>query len=238
MRLVSPYGSFIGASVSGSVDATYKASWLTDGLPATPVRKTGGSISLGATASARNIDVLAVTHHRIKQAASISITGSVTTTIPTSAWNEDDIPYNWFRILGAPVSTTNLSIAVTGNTDPVIIGEMYAGLSFTLPDFLNRRAFEPGEPFEWEGELAGLAPYDPGLSEPRRESGLLILTNAQFAQLKSCVTGARRGTLPVLYIPDDNVNDAWLAQLRYTEQHEEGFHFVTLDIVEIPRTRW
>jgi hypothetical protein len=240
IRIVPAHKSIIGAPVTaGTVDTTYQREWLTDGSPGFPVRKTGGSLSLTITpAAAVSCDVFAVCHHKVKQAATISLSGSVTNTIPTAAWPADDIPRNWYRRLTTPVSVASLGVAVTGNTDPVIIGEFYAGLSFTFEiDFGHGRTFDPQRPFEWEGEFASLAPYDPGLALPRRLRGELALEPSEYADLEAAYLSQRNGSRPVLIIPNDTVNDAWLAQFSFQESFS-AYSTVTMEIVEIPRTRW
>jgi len=230
--------SILGAPVTGSVDATYQAAWLTDGLPGYPA-KTTGDLSLTVTpASALDVDVVAVCHHAIREAAAIALGGSLASTIDTEAWPADDIPHNWFRLLTVPTSVSSIVLGVTGNTDPVIVGELWAGLSTVFPDLLQGRKYTPESPFPWEGEFSSLAPYDPGVSDQRRVSGTVILTDDEFADLEDIRVGQRRGSRPVLWIDDDDVNDAWLAQFSLEEEHSEGLHIVTLEITEIPRTRW
>src|SRR5688500_15660686 len=130
MRLVSPHRSILFAPVTGSVDATYTKDWLTDGRPDYPVRKTGDLSLAIAPSPAVSVDVIAVCLHNIRQAASINLTGDVTNTIPTAAHPPNGIPKNWFRLLDAPVSVDSLTLAVTGNTEPIVITELYAGLSW------------------------------------------------------------------------------------------------------------
>jgi hypothetical protein len=239
MRLVPSYQSIMFAPVSGSVDTTYVDDWLTNGLPGFPVKKTGGSLSLTVSPSpAVMVDTLAIVNHKVKAAASVSVSGSISTTIPTAAWEWDDIPVGWFRLLAAPVSASSLVLAVSGNSDPVIIGEFYAGLSIVFPGMLHGIRFAPGHTFPWEGEFASLAPFDSGVAPSRRMAGNLILTAAQHAQLVSAHASQRNGSRPVLFINDDDVNDAWLAQFDFESDKGEGYYFVSLEVVEIPRTRW
>ncbi len=237
MRLVAPHQSLLYAPVVGSVDADYQAAWLTDGRPTFPVQKTGGTISLTVTpAAAQDVDVIAVCHHSLRQAATISLGGSLASSIVTAAALPDGIPLNWFRKLSAPASVSSLVLDVTGNVDPVVIGLLYAGLSTELSlDFRQGREFDPGRPFAWEGAML---PYDDGFAEPRRLRGELFPTSAEYAALVACTQAMRKGTRPALIIPDDTVNDAWLCTFQWTEALIAGNHFVTMEIVEIPRVRW
>lgn len=243
MRFVAPYRSIMFAPVSGdALDANFERSYLTDGLPGFPVKKTGGSLALTVTPSAAlDVDVIAVCHHDIREAATIALSGSggFASSIVTAAYGKDNIPKNLFRLLPAPVNLSSLAIAVTGNTDPVTIGELYAGRSHAFDVVLAAgRLFDPGEPFEWEGEIPSLAPNDPGYSKLRRLAGELILDDEDYAELQAWDESTLSGTRPSLVIPDDTVNDAWLCAMRYTEAMTGGHHFVSIEIAELPRPRW
>jgi hypothetical protein len=229
--------SVYGATVTMTPDATYLASWLTDGRPGYPVKKTGGSLSATVTASL-SVDMFSVINHNIKQAASIGLSGGVTNTISTAAWTAEGIPLNWVRVLTSPVSISSIGLSVTGNTDPVVVGEFYAGLSIEFPDFLHGRRFDPDRPFAWEGEYSSLGPYDSGVSAPRRVSGSIALDDTQYATLQEVFLSQRNGSRPVAWLEDDAVNDLWLAQFDYDSEHREGSWFINLEIMEIPRVRW
>lgn len=240
MRMVSPHQSLMFAPVTGTVDATYDKDWLTDGQANYPVRKTGALSLAVAPSPAIAIDVIAVCHHNIPQAATIALTGDITSTIPTAAHPADGIPHNWFRLLEAPVAGVDaLILGVTGHTDPVLIGELYAGLSFA-PELPLRagQQLSPGQVARALGEFGIVAPYDPGFSPPRGISGELALSDAELASLIEIHLAQRLGSRPVLVIPDDAVNDAWLGLFDFTETRTGGHHFVQIDIVELPRVRW
>lgn len=240
MRLVSPHRSLMFADVTGTVDATYEADWLTDGQANTPVRTTGNLSLALAAVTAQSVDVLAVCGHSIKAAASIAITGDITSTIPTATWPVDNIPHNWFRLLATPVVGVDaLTLAVTGNTDPIYIAEFYAGLSWEPEcDLRAGRQLDPGQVLAMMGEFGMTPPYDPGVALPRGMSGELALTDGEFAELVNIRAAQRNGSRPCLFIPDDDVNDAWLCQIRFTEQRTGGTHYVSLEVLEIPRLRW
>lgn len=222
-------------SVSGSVDADFVAAHLIDGRPSFPVKKTGGSISLAVTPdAARNVNGFAAVNHAVRAAVNIAI-GGIGTLTP-STWGEDGIPFNPFQLLTAAVALGTPTVSVTGNVDPVIIGDLWLGTLRTLDgDFLHARQLEPGEAFTWE---SALAPYDDGESEPRRLSGSVVLSDSGFADLQAWYRSTRRGARPSVVVPDSSVNDAWLAVIQYREAHTEGWHMVELDVLEIPRTRW
>jgi hypothetical protein len=237
MRFVGAHKAIYGASVSITPDATYFASWLTDGQPQYPV-KTTGSFSAAISFTSQNIDVVAVTHHNIVQAATISLSGGISGSIATAAVLADSIPRNWRYLTLTPAAASSFTIGVTGNGGPVIIGEVFAGLSSVFPDLLAGRRLTPSQPFLWEGEYASLAPFDPGVSAQRRVSGTVVLTDAEFDELDAVFISQKVGSRPVLWLDNDTVNDAWLCQFHYEATHEELKHFVSLEITEIPRTSW
>lgn len=238
MLFVPAHRSIIGAAVSGTVDVNYTNSWLTDGMPNYPA-KTTGAMSLTASPTALSVDVLAVCIHRITQGATINITGDITNTIPTAAWRADGIPYNWVRVLTAPVAgVDSLTLGISGNSGPIFVGEFYAGLSSVFPGFLNGGSESPDRPFPWEGEFGLMPAYDPGIAAVRRRSGQLILTDLEFAELWEVFLSQRRGSRPVLWVPDPLINDAWLCQFAIDDTYSEGIHFTRLEVVEIPRVRW
>jgi hypothetical protein len=233
MRFVSPHRSILNSAVSGTVDATYFNTWLTSSSPGHPA-KTTGSMSLTATAGI-SIDTIAVVSHRISPGA--TITAGSLGTIPTTAARSNDIPLNHGRVV-TPASPASIVFTVTGNTGPVYVGLFYAGLSYIFNDYLSGRRYTPEAPFPWEGEFSSLAPHDPGLSDQRRVSGTIIITDASFEELELTREAQRRGNRPVLWVESDTVNDPWLCQFSFEDAHTEGWHFVNLQIAEIPRLRW
>lgn len=223
-----------GASVSGTVDDTYDPDWLTDGIPGTPVQVAGGGLSLTATpAGSPSCDLFAIVNHTISVNATVG--GSASGTIVAGALDDDGIRLNPFLRLGSPVSVGSVSLSAS-NPDPAIVGEFYGGLSVALEAY--ELHFDAGDPFPWEGEFTSIAPYDPGLSYQRRLYGEVVLDDAGYALIQHWYAATRRGTRPSLVIPDDAINDAWACLFRYQRRYEETVHFVTLEILEIPRTRW
>lgn len=252
MIYLRPDESIIGAPVSGTVDADYVNSWLTDGRPAFPVRVTG-TLNLTVTPAAPlPVDVIALHHHNVRAAAAVTLGGSLSSTIDTRAPFADGIFPNIYRKLTTPVSVTTIVLGISGNTVPVVTS-LYAGLSRELETPLRLgRTRQPAVPFEWEGETLTQAPYDPGLSEPRRISGDCIVTETGLNEIEDWYASTRRGTRPTLIIPDEAYNDAWLAVFRYTVQdlapgtypvgspnpEPQALFQVNFEFVEVPRVRW
>lgn len=224
-----------GGGVSGTTpDDTYQSAWIVDGSPGTPYQKTG-NVALAVTPPASaSMDVFALINHTVN--VSTVLSGAVSGSIPAGVLDEEGIRYNPFlRLTPANVSTA-INLAISSNSGPVIVGEFFGGLSVAFEAY--QLDFDPGDPFEWEGEFSSIAPYDPGLSHPRRLSGEVVVDDTVFAQIQSCYRSTLRGSRPALIIPDDAVQDAWMGVFRYRERYSETLHFVTLEVMELPRTRW
>lgn len=253
MRFVSPADSILFGTVTATPSTDYLASWLTDGRPGYPLR-TDGDLSASVAFSSRLVDTVAVCHHNIREAATITLGGGVSSTIPTQPWLANGMPANWYRRLAAPVTATTITIAVSSNGGPTIIGELYAGLSQTLPQLHLGRRLSPDKAFPWEGEFSSLAPYDNGLSPALRVTGTMILTEEQMNTLDAWFLSQYNGSRPTLILPDYPANVAWLAQFNYESADlAPGAEFVdgspaegeppalfqaTLEIVVLPPLRW
>lgn len=223
-----------GGSVAATIDATYTENWLVDGSPGTPIQRTGNLSAVVTPPSTQTLDLFALVNHTVDVAASIS--GAATATIPAAALDGEAIRYNSFTRINAVSVGSALTLAVTGNASPVIIGEFWGGLAVELEPY--ELDLDPGEPFQWESEFSSIPPYDSGLSHPRRLSGEVVMNASQLAQIKAVYAASRRGSRPVLIVPDEDVNDAWCAILRYRARYEDMIYRVTLEAAEISRTRW
>lgn len=236
--------SLLDATVTGTVDSTYTADWLVNGLPNYPVRRTGNlSLAIDQGSPGQSCDVFCLHHHNAEAGATITLSGDVSSSILAGTVPPDEIRHNWYRRIAAPVSISSLTLAITGNSDPITCS-FYAGLARELTELRLGRTLEPTDPFPWEGEALLQAPHDRGYAEPRRLRGDCILTEAQLADVRDWYASTRRGTKPTLIIPDTNYNDAWLVVFRYVAQdlapdeYPDALHTVTFEFVEIPRVRW
>lgn len=223
-----------GTVVPAAIDATYEPNWLVDGAPGTPLQRTGDLSAVITPPSTEMIDIFALVNHTVNVSAGIS--GGATATIPGAALDGEGIRYNSFARI-APVSvSSDITLAISGNASPIIIGELYGGLAIEFEDY--ELDLDPGDPFEWEGEFSSIPPYDSGLSHPRRLTGEVVMTAAQFAQVKAIYDSTRRGSRPCLVIPDEDVQDAICALFKYRARYEATLYFVSLEVIEVPRTRW
>lgn len=247
MRYLRNDESLLYAPVSGSVDADFVNDWLTDGRPEFPVQVTG-TLALTVTPAgspAPMVDVICLHHHNVREAATVTLGGSLSSTITTAPLPPDGIFPNIYRRLTSPASVSSLVLTISGNTDPVVCS-LYAGFSRTLerPLFLGRTR-NPAQPFAWEGESLA-HPNDNGLSDPLRLRGECILSEAGILEVEAWYQSTRRGSRPTLIIPDDDYNRALLAVFNYSVtdlapgdyDDMDALFQVSFEVVEIPRVRW
>ena len=230
IRYVRPDKRVHSGSVSGGADTDFQDDWLIDARPSFPAKKTGAITWTVTPDIVRNVDTFAIVNHFVTATSTVTFSiGSATITVQT--WGEDGIPFNDGVVIASPVST-GATFTVAGTN--LLIGDLWVGLSETLPDLLQKRELDPGETFDWE---SGLQPNYDGYSETRRFTGTIVLNASQWTQFKSWYRSTRKGTEPTLIFLGET--DEWLlAKFNYTATHEEGYHWVNLEIVEIPRTEW
>lgn len=245
MLYCRPDESFLYGTVAGTVDATYEADWLLDGRPGYPVRKTSGGLSLTCTSLApRTLSVIAAINHNIS--GTIGITGDTTQTIPAATLGEDGIYFNSFKRF-TPVATADDIVMAAAGT-PAIVGLLYAGTARDLERDLSAddSGFDEAEPFAWEGEHGLVPPHDPGVSDPRRLTGSVVMSGTGLAEIRAWYLSTRKGARPSLFVPFESVNDAWLVRFKYRVKPLKvnettaalSTYLVTFDILEIPRLRW
>lgn len=254
MRIVSPENSLIGAAVSGTVSTDYLASWLTDGRSGYPARTDAGMSLTATPAAAIQVDTVAVINHNIEEDATITLGGSLSSTIVTQPWLSNGMPANWYRRLAVPASASSIVLGVAGNSGATIVGELYAGLAQEFPALHLGRRRSPARVFPWEGEFSSLAPYDNGIGPSVRVTGTMILTEEQMNALDACFLAQFNGSRPALILPDYPANIAWLAQFNYdaddlapgaafvdgspAEGEPPALFTVQVEIAVIPSLRW
>jgi len=228
-------------TVSGTVDADYVDDWLLDGRFDRPIKRTGALSITYTPSETKQVQVFALMNHLVEAGVSVTIkqNGTLRATITPGTWPAGGIPLNAYTNLSSALTFSSgdtILVESTGNVNPYVVGELWMSSVHDLgTDFVQGRGRNPGRPYSWR---SALPPSDDGLSNPRTMRGDMILTDAQFSALESWYEATKRGTLPSLIIPDSTVNDAWYAQFSYEERHQEGFHFVVVEITEIQRTAW
>ncbi|MES2211499.1 MAG: hypothetical protein V4515_15145, partial [Chloroflexota bacterium] len=139
--------------MTGTVDDTYFADWLTDGEPGHPAVYTGNPTWTVTPAASVMVDFIAIHHHNIQEAATVTLGGSLSSSIDLHPVRPDRIFPNAYRLLTTPVLTSSLVLGVTGNGTQTIVGGLYAGLSRTLPALYLGRHSVPMKVRPFEGEF-------------------------------------------------------------------------------------
>ncbi len=255
MRYVLPDESLLFAAVSGSVDLTYFATWLVDGEPGHPAVYTGDPTWTVTPGAAVMVDFIAVHHTNLLETATVSLGGSLSSSIDLWPVRPDGISPNAYRLLTTPVTTTSLVLSVTGNGAQTIIGGLYAGLSRTLPALHLGRHSVPRKVRTFEGEFSSLAPYAKGIGPGRSVTGTFILTEAQLNELAAWHESQQEGSVPAILLPDYPVGKPMLVQFDYeyddfvpgtapmddgspVANEPEALFTVTMNVTEYPPIRW
>jgi hypothetical protein len=229
----------LNGAVSGTVETGYQEIHLVDGLPGRPVRGVaGGNLSLTITNPSKEVGIIAVINHNVDLNKNISITGTVSATLVAAVAGGDGIPEQpWKEV--TPTNVTTMTVAVTGNSVPVVMGEVVAGKKRTLPD--------PLAGSQWNPLISGIIPPGRAGAVQTRDRGQreqtvnfeLNLSAAELADLQAWYEAQRGTSKPSLVIWFDDVNDAVLGRLvNYSYRRLEGRFFVSLTFEEYARTRW
>lgn len=235
--------ALFSTSVTGTVDATYDPDWLVDGRTDWPVRRTGSAISLAIAGTAQDVDTLVLGHHNIRPAATINITGDITTTLTVPTWPSNNIPLNAYRSVTLAAGVDALTLAITGQTESAcIIGEFCAGLAQTLPlTLMNDTQFsETDFRVTRPVDMAFVPPHDKGMKASRwRGSGLL--TVSQMAQVRDWQDATRSNTRPSVIIASflGSTEAKFVQFVGLSRVIPKGQLFdVELVLEEYPRRRW
>ncbi len=255
MRYVLPSESLLFATVSGDVDDTYLEQWLVDAEPGHPVVYTGNPTYTVTPDAAVMVDFIAIHHHNIVPAATVTLGGSITSSIDPWPVRPDGIAPNAYSLLTTPVSTTSLTLSVSGNGAQTIIGGLYAGFSRTLPALHLGRHSTPRPVRSFEGEFSSLAPYSMGIGPGLSVTGTFILTEAELNELAAWHQSQKEGSVPAILLPDYPVGKPMLVQFDYeyddfvpgtapmddgspVANEPEALFTVTMDVREYPLIRW
>ena len=234
----SRYDEWLRGSVSGTVDATYSASWAVDGRPSYPVRRTGSAGAWTITGTAQDVGILVVGHHLLDAALSVAVSGDITNTVVIPTYGANGIPFNGYRLITTVPSVDEVTFTVTGNTGAaVIIGELVAGKARTLPGTLSKHTGFVRNNFRADRPLdkAWIPPYDRGMVA-EQWTGTLLLTSAQRLELLAWEESQKSGTQPSVIV----INS--LALFGFVEVGQQipigQLWKIDMRFVELPRTRW
>jgi len=235
-----------GGSVAGVVAADYNPDWLVDGLPGRPVRSVGGSpggLALTITNAAGPVGLIVIGHHNL--IVPVTIGGDITATLtPAATRTPRGLTLNPFAIVDTPVTTDTLTVTVSGNDVPEIIGEVAAGvLREMTPIMVDDAAYvitDFADPAR--GVALSVLPYDRGL-ERRTLSGKQYYDGTDLADLIAWWQAQRASSRPSVLIPDPDVNDAWFVNFQGFSYKPIGpksrdLYLVQFTFAEYPRGRW
>jgi hypothetical protein len=229
------------ASVAATVDSDYLPGWLCDGRCGRPSRFTDGSPSATITPSpAGDVSLVAVCNHNLDAGKAVTFGGDITATVTNGAVPANGIGLNPFTTISPVSGVDNVTMAVSGNSQTVVIGEIVFGKSRTIraPQFVSPFEID-GHDLDTDAEFSSLMPYDRGL-EHRVITGWNYYSTADKDLILEWFRSQRGGSRPSLIVPDSTINDAWLCKLLKPkwQQAGPGKYRVDLTFVEYPRSRW
>lgn len=247
--------SLFGSVSATGGDADHELAWLTDGRPGFPLRINAGTKTITITNPSGIVNLVAICHHLLDAALSVVLGGSVSGAVHIPAYPENDVPFNaWAEV--APVTATTLTLAITGNSDDIVIGELVAGdadeldpslkvddTQFRVQRFLNSASANP---------LSGIPPYsERAEARPVTGSGLYDQDGLDAILAWQRAQDAYAYPVPSLLILDsDDPTDARLVTLedvswdvRRTRDDAvsppiSALYLVQLSFLEYPRTQW
>jgi hypothetical protein len=236
------------ATVTATVDADYLAAWLCDIRPGRPIRATSGSFSASIANPSGSVDVIVVGNHNLDAGLGIAIDGDIDASMTVPALPPDGIPLNPFTLAGSPGTAATLTLAVSGNSRDVVIGEFAAGelRSIGLPQLSTHRLEHAHKNIEPNVDVSSVLPYDKGVAM-RRLIGRYILTNTEKEAVEDWYRAERGGSRPSVIIPELDVNDAWFTRFAEpptftpivgSDDRSELLWAADLTFQELPRSRW
>lgn len=231
------------AGVSATVDSTYDAAWLCDGRGGRPIRGTGTSFSATITpAAAGTVSLAAVCHSNLS--VSTTFGGDLSATVAAGALSKKSIRFNGFTTFAPVASVDSVTIAVTGNAETVIIGEIVFGeyVALTLPTLQGEGYAEKSFATPLEIDLASIRPYSKGLKGRVWSATWPALTTSERDGLIDAEDAQWDLTRPTLVVPRTSINDAllgFISDVTYKPSAQVPNRWeVTLTFTEEPRKRW
>lgn len=239
----------IGATATADdTDPAYQAGWAVDGIPNRPFMSTEPTDTVditfgsGSPASPGEIGGVAICNHNITPGSAIAIGGVVGTVTTAPAARPNGVPYNAWAIVNPVQTVTGISVTATA-PETLIIGEIIAGKMREFPggglliNTVSGSNLKRGE----ANAAKSVRPYDVGEAARRWQSSVFA-TPDELDDMMAWFESQRNGSLPSLFIPDAEVNDAWVVELLepawVLEQNTQDVYRVTLTMQEYPRVRW
>lgn len=234
---------FHGASVSGTVDSTYTPAWLCDGLVGRPVRgPAGGGLTLALTAAAAGACTWAVlVNHNLDAAVDAELTGDITATLEGTAARLNGIPWNRYVTFSQVLGVDGVTLTITGNSVPVVIGELFIGTYRTLTRAMKVGATRAFERFAIDprAEFGSATAYDKGLRGDVLR-GQQYYNEADCALIEAWIESTKDGSQPTVIVPNSADGRAFVVTIRDVSFQDigNGLRLVSMVFQEYPRSRW
>src|SRR5678815_5359067 len=252
MRVMPPHTMMsLGATVSGTVDASYDANDLCDGDPSNPVRTFAGSPNSAAytiTGTSKTVNGVVVANHNLHAGTTIGFTSGVTATVVAPDVPTNDIRLNAYAIIPA-VTASGCVLTIASHSGPIILGEVLIG------EFLEIRTLPPESPMgnrsfevQHSGEYGGLS-QDLG-AEVRTFGGTIYVTDSMKKILDDWYRSCRNNSLPSVILPIDDSDagspvpvidqDPWVVKWITYSARPIMIDIWVVDVAweELPRFRW
>lgn len=249
------------ATVGGvTADDGHLLDWLTDGRPFFPLRVASGDGTITLSKTAGNATIAAVSHHLLDAALAITVGGDTSGVITIPAYPPNGVPFHAYTLLADPETpdvVSSVTLAITGNSTDLLIGEVFVGeydvldpesivagsfllddLQFGIESFVNPPS---------GNRLSGIPPYSER-AEARPISGSVYANAAQLAALLDWYRSQDAYAYPVpsFVVFDDQDPTSgrvvfFASPPTWREVPVAGpdpFYLVHLSFTDVPRTRW
>lgn len=250
--------SLFGAVSAANGDPDHELDWLTDGRPGFPLRLNSGTETITITKAAGEVNIVAICHHLLDAGLSVTLGGDVSGTIEIPDYPENGVPFNaWTEVTtGSPTEVDTLTLAISGNAEDIVIGEVVAGAAdelspslkidgttFSLQRFLNSASGNP---------LSGIPPYSEG-AEARPVTGSGLYDQAGLDAILAWQRAHDAFAYPVpslLILDSDDPTDARLVTIQdvtwqvavprddAVSPPRTALYLVQIAFLEYPRGRW
>lgn len=198
-------------------DAAYPATNGNNGDPSKPLKAstTGTVITLGAVGA---LEAFAIINHNLFGATvTLAAGGGFSQAITIPARGADGQSINaWLDLRDAAGRSGSWTLTITGASANVAIGELVGVTAFRpLPFLLGVELAKKHPRIQHKTFYGHKLEYDRGIRIRRASGDLISDTDRQFVlDLWDATKGP---LLPWLFIPDVDVNDAWLVQFTDEE---------------------
>lgn len=207
-------------SVTGAVETGYNANWLVDGQPGRPTRVASADASYDVTIpGGRDVNFVGLTNHNIDNGKVITLGGDVSGSITSTGPLKN--PYHF--IDPTVENAGSVTLALTGNSQDVIIGEALIGFAREL-----ERPVKPGarRRFPTANEPRGglynsLTAYDYGV-RPRTFECQTVLTRDGLDAVQLWYDETDDQTKFSVIVLDPSVNEFWCVLFKNWEYTRRG----------------